>query len=504
MHSDLLNIIPKVAQYRLTNDEFVFEESVKLKFIGIDEVFANSICSTLFSDKKDLQIELLHATDELQPNSGERYLLFEIKEDYEVQPAGAYRLFIDSNHVEFSASDVYGIRYGLETLLQLSNHREDTAFRLPAIEINDRPRFAWRGLHLDVARHFFDTDVVLQYIKLLLRYKMNRFHWHLTDDQGWRIEIKRYPKLTEVGAWRKDSDGNRYGGYYSQNDIQTLLKSISPFEDMIVPEIDLPGHSGAMLAAHPELSCTGGPFEVGDCWGIFEDALCIGKEATFTFVQNVLDEIIDLFPGKYIHIGGDECPTDRWEECPQCQQRMVEQGLTDVRQLQTYFTECICRYILSKGKIPIGWDEIAEGDLPPGIAIMAWRGYENARNAVRRGIDVVMSPTSHCYFDYYQAETGEPKAIGGFLPLERVYEFDPIPPDLPAEYQREILGGQANVWTEYISTKSHLDYMVLPRLLAMAETLWCDPAVKDLSDFKERLRANENYLKAQKINYRQL
>lgn len=344
-------------------------------------------------------------------------------------------------------------------------------------------------MHLDVARHFFDVDFVKRYLDIMAYYKFNTFHWHLTEDQGWRIEIKKYPKLTELGAWRTEKDGSRYGGFYTQEEIKEVVAYAKKLHITIIPEIEMPGHSRAALAAYPELSCTGKKQEIPNNWGVFKDIYCAGNDKTFEFIEDVLDEIIDLFPGSYIHIGGDEAPKDRWEECDKCQARMTKEGLGNEHELQSYFIKRIDAYLTSKGKKLIGWDEILEGGLAENATVMSWRGMSGGIAAARQGNQVVMTPGTHCYFDHYQADRAfEPKAIGGYTSLKKVYEFEPVPEDLFTEQKSLILGAQGNVWTEYMHTTDYVEYMILPRMLALSEVLWGKEDSKNWSAFQERLQ----------------
>ncbi len=383
--------------------------------------------------------------------------------------------------------------------------RMGRAGSVPAVEIIDSPRFSWRGMHLDVGRHFFPISFVKRYIDLLAMHKMNRFHWHLTEDQGWRIEIKKYPKLTQIGAWRSESlvghytdeprkyDGVRYGGFYTQDEIREVVAYAAKRFITVVPEIEMPGHSVAALAAYPELACTDGPFEVEKLWGVHEDVYCAGKESTFAFLQDVLTEVMGLFPSTYIHIGGDECPKTRWKAHDLDQKRIKEENLKDEHELQSYFVKRIERFLSSYNRRLVGWDEILEGGLPPAATVMSWRGFEGGIEAANSGHDVVMTPTSHCYFDYYQSENteSEPLAIGGFLPLSKVYHFEPMPPEIDPEKAHHILGGQGNVWTEYMKTEDKVEYMVLPRMSAMSEVLWTQESDRSYKGFVARLEMSQ-------------
>jgi hexosaminidase len=386
--------------------------------------------------------------------------------------------------------------------------------KVPSCEITDEPRFAYRGMHLDVGRHLFPVEYIKRYIDMIALHKMNTFHWHLTEDQGWRIEIKKYPKLTEVGAFRKETivghagkkpavyDGKPYGGFYTQEDIRDIVAYAKSKFITVIPEIEMPGHSLAALAAYPELSCTGGPFEVGTKWGVFDNVYCAGKEETFKFLEDVLTEVIALFPSQYIHIGGDECPKTKWAKCPLCQQRIRQEGLKDEKELQSYFIRRIEKFLISKGKRLIGWDEILEGGLAPEATVMSWRGTAGGIEAAKQGHDVIMSPNKYVYLDYYQCEPeGQPLAIGGYLPLELVYSFNPQFSELNANEQKHILGLQGNVWSEYLSTPQYMEYMTYPRMFAISEIGWTPASKKDFEDFLARFEVQRKRYDKLGINY---
>ncbi|MDD4052766.1 MAG: beta-N-acetylhexosaminidase [candidate division Zixibacteria bacterium] len=419
---------------------------------------------------------------------------------------GAYRLTVSDNGAIILAGTTGGLFYGVQTFLQLlpCEPGQGNDVIVPGVEIVDQPRFGWRGMHLDVCRHFFPADFIKKYIDLLARHKMNRFHWHLTDDQGWRIEIKRYPLLTEIGGRRTEADGSTYGGFYTQEEIRDIVAYAERRFVTIVPEIEMPGHALAALAAYPEYSCTGGPFRVATTWGVFDDVYCPGHDATFTFLEQVLSETAALFPGQYLHIGGDECPKVRWHGHKPCQDRMKEAGLKSEDELQAYFVSRMARYIETLEKRLVGWDEILDGGAPAQAIIMAWRDVRKGTEAARSGHDVVMTPMPYCYFDHYQGQENEPKAIGGFTPLEKVYSFEPIPPDMPRELARHILGAQGNVWTEYMADTNHVEYMAFPRLCALAEVLWSSRETRHLPGFIDRLRHHLKRLDNLGVNYRRL
>ncbi|AVR47559.1 beta-N-acetylglucosaminidase [Christiangramia fulva] len=446
----------------------------------------------------------------------------------------AYHLKVTPEEIKIEGGSAKGIFYAVETLRQLIL-TENGDLIVPSVEINDSPEFAYRGTHLDVGRHFFDVDEVKKYIDILALHKINTFHWHLTEDQGWRIEIKKYPKLTEVGAYRNgtivghkpgtSNDNERSGGFYTQEEVKDIVAYAGKRHITVIPEIEMPGHSSAAIAAYPYLSCfpnektevdndmmsekskqlqaEGKNKIVQETWGIFDDVYCAGKDSTFVFLQNVIDEIVPLFPSEYIHIGGDESPKANWERCPSCQKRIAELGLKDEHELQSYFIQRMEKYINSKGKKIIGWDEILEGGLAPNATVMSWRGEEGGIEAAKQGHDVIMTPTDYCYFDYYQSKDkeNEPLAIGGYLPVEKVYSYNPLPEELTPEQHEHILGTQANMWTEYIPTMDKLEYMLLPRLAAIAEVAWTDNADKDWSGFKERLTGLRKKYDQMGLNY---
>jgi hexosaminidase len=433
-----------------------------------------------------------------------------------------YELAVTPDSVMIRASGQAGLFYGVQTLLQLlppetlaSRLVPGTELQFPCVQIEDQPRFKWRGFLFDVARHFFTKQEVKQLLDVLAAQKINTLQMHLTDDQGWRIEIKKYPRLTQVGAWRDEPgfgldpklsstygpDG-RYGGYYTQADIREIVAYAAAKHITIVPEIEMPGHFSAALAAFPELSCSGGPYTPNAKGGVFAGVCCAGKDETFEFLQNVLAEVNQLFPGKYIHIGGDEVPKDNWKKCPRCQARMKQEGLKNEHELQSYFVRRIEKFINAQGRNLIGWSEIREGGLAQNAVVMDWIG--GAVEAASAGHDVVMSPTGYCYLDYYQStnHATEPKAIGGFLPLSKVYSFEPIPEKLATEFQLHILGAQGNLWTEYIPNFKQAQYMIFPRLCALAEVAWSPQTSRNWEDFTRRLQTQFQRFDQLGVNYR--
>jgi hexosaminidase len=408
----------------------------------------------------------------------------------------AYHLVVGKNKIDIEISSAHGLQHALVSLVQMIIY---SGFPLPLAEIKDQPRFSYRGMHLDVCRHFFGVEDIKKYLDYMAYYKYNHFHWHLTEDQGWRIEIKKYPRLQEVAAYRNETlvghyndmphrfDGIKYGGFYTQEEVREIVAYARDRHIVVIPEIEMPGHSLAALAAYPELGCEPQKnYEVATKWGVFKDVYC-PTETTFKFLQGVIDEVITLFPGPYIHIGGDECPKEAWKNSRFCQELIAKEGLHDENGLQSYFIRRMEKYILSKGKTIIGWDEILEGGLAPHATVMSWRGVKGGLEAARLGHDVIMTPGSHCYFDHYQSESHtEPLAIGGLTTLEKVYKWNPVPESLEQDKQKYILGGQANVWTEYIRTYPEVEYMAYARGMAMAEVLWTGR--KDYRDFIVRFK----------------
>lgn len=426
-----------------------------------------------------------------------------------------YQLITSHDQMSITATGPAGIFYGIQTLRKALPIQQDVRVLLPAVNIQDEPRFAYRGAHLDCCRHFWPVDSVKNYIDMLALHNMNVFHWHLTDDQGWRIEIKKYPGLTEIGSKRagtmigKDwssNDSIPHGGYYTQQEAREIVRYAADRYIEVIPEIEMPGHMQGALAAYPELGCTGGPYDVIGWWGISDDVLCLGNPAVVPFCQDILDEVMQIFPSRYIHIGGDECPKVRWQQCPKCQGLIKELGLTKDKEksfsgwdgyvqytpeqkLQSHFTRQIDDYLTAHGHQAIGWDEILEGGISDSAIVMSWRGIDGGIEAARLKHHVIMVPTSYLYFDYYQRRNteNEPLSIGGYVPIERVYSFEPVPEALTPDQQQYIWGVQANVWTEYISTFHHVQYMFLPRASALAELQWTQPEHKDYEAFRNRL-----------------
>jgi hexosaminidase len=428
----------------------------------------------------------------------------------------AYRLDVTATKIIISSSSNEGLFYGMQTLLQLLPETKAESVSqgivIPQLSIKDYPRFQYRGMHLDVGRHFFDVDYIKKYIDYLAYFKYNTFHWHLTEDQGWRIEIKKYPRLTSVGGFRNGTiighypgtgnDSIHYGGFYTQAQIKDVVKYAQDRFITIIPEIEMPGHASAAIAAYPELSCfpdsstsisSRTPWagsrdgkQVQQTWGVFND-IFVPSEYTFNFLENVLDEVMELFPSKYIHIGGDEAPKTYWKESAFCQKLIKEKNLKDEHGLQSYFIQRIEKYVNSKGRKIIGWDEILEGGLAPNATVMSWRGEKGGIAAAQQHHDVIMTPTTYCYFDYSQTKNDDSLTIGGFLPLEKVYNYEPLPKELDASEAKYILGAQGNLWTEYVANPQKLEYMVFPRMSALSEVIWSPKDSRDFDRFKSEL-----------------
>ncbi len=499
-----LNLIPYPQKIEFSQGEFILPEKIIL-----DENLSKSereyyskyfgkFFTLTYGKKEKMQLISALFSPSVVPLSEEQK-----KEKYaiEISPANiVIRSYTDQGHF-----------LALQTLIQIFEQYKDSK-KIPAMKIEDQPKFAWRGMHLDVCRHFFTVDEVKQYIDYLAMYKLNTFHWHLTDDQGWRIEIKKYPKLTQIGSKRKESmigayadntfDGKPYGPYfYTQDQIKEVVKYAQEKHITVVPEIEMPGHALAALSAYPELACTKGPFEAATKWGVFDDVFC-PKDETFTFLENVLDEVIQLFPSQYIHIGGDECPKTRWKECAHCQELIKKNNLKDEHGLQSYFIQRIEKYVNSKGRKIIGWDEILEGGLAPNAAVMSWTGVNGGIEAAKSKHFAVMTPGAYCYFDHYQGDPqSEPNAFGGFTPLDKVYSYNPIPSELTTEQGKYIMGVQANLWTEYIDNFKQVQYMIFPRLMALSEVGWGTSDPENYKNFENRVISQFKVLDKMGVNY---
>ena len=436
-----------------------------------------------------------------------------------------YKLAVLPEGIWVRSQSPQGIFYGMQTVMQLLPAEIESGqvinnivWAMPCVEIEDEPAYSYRGMMLDVSRHFHDVAFVKKQLDIMAMFKLNRFHWHLTNDHLWTIEIKKYPRLTEIGSIRKETgigasrtefDGKPYGGFYTQDEIREIVKYAQERYVTVIPEIDLPGHMLAALAAYPELGCTGGPYEVACHWGVFPDVLCLGNEKTYEFLEGVLSEVIELFPSKYIHIGGDEAPRTRWEMCPKCQGLAKKEGLRTDRKhstedrLQSYCMKRIERYLNERGRQIIGWDEILEGDVAPNATVMSWRGIRGGIKAAKLKHDVIMTPNDYMYFDYYQSDdkAQEPLAMGSGVTVEKVYGFEPVATELEKEEKKYILGVQANVWTEYIATPEHVEYMMVPRIAALAEVQWMMPEEKDYQEFLKRLSSLVGFYKRESVNY---
>ena len=499
--SNILNVIPYPNDVQVGEGVFIAKGAAVAVAEGIDKPSVNVIKA--FAEK----LSAVSGTESaVTAGIADKGFVFIYNE---AVPAEAYTLDVTPELVKVEASGLRGFNYAIQTIKQLlpvqifgNEPAPKVSWTMQCVAINDAPRFGYRGLHLDEGRHFFGVEQVKKYLDIMEVHKLNKFHWHLTEDQGWRIEIKKYPLLTEIGSIRKGTcikkdftshDGVPYGEgmWYTQDQIREVVAYAAAKGIDVIPEIDLPGHMLGALAAYPELGCTGGPYEVWTRWGVSEDVLCAGNEKVYEFLEDVLAEVCDLFPYEYIHIGGDECPKVRWESCPKCQAKIKSLGLKDKdgqkaeHFLQSYVITRIEKFLNSKGRKVIGWDEILEGGIAPNATIMSWRGEAGGLEATRQGHDAIMTPNTYYYLDYYQSAdvANEPFGIGGYLPVEKCYSYEPYPADMTDEQKKHIIGVQANMWTEYVADADHLHYMVLPRLAALSEVQWCDADRKDWDRF---------------------
>ncbi len=516
-----VSIIPKPASIKMGEGSFTITNATKIVMpenqLKNQTSFLNDYLQKFYGFKLDVTNNL-NAT-------GNFILLHDAGKKNDI--AGAYSLDVNNTSIKISGDDGEGVFYGIQTLIQLLPTEPSQSLNVPQLNITDAPRFAYRGMMLDVSRHFFNVDYIKKFIALLALHKMNKFHWHLTDDQGWRIEIKKYPKLTEIGSCRNGTitghhpgtgnDNNKDCGFYTQEEIKEVVKYAADRFITVIPEIEMPGHASAAIAAYPQLSCFpdettepaknvtawAGPKtgkQVQQAWGVYPDVFC-PSNYTFNFLENVLDEVIQLFPSKYIHVGGDECPKDSWKRSNFCQKLIKEKKLKDEHGLQSYFISRMEKYLNSKGRNIIGWDEILEGGLAPNATVMSWRGEKGGIEAAKQKHDVIMTPTTYVYFDYAQQKNEDSLVIGGFLPLEKVYNYNPLPNELNAEEQKFILGTQANLWTEYISNPAKVEYMLFPRMTALSEVQWTPQNMKDYDDFKKRLPQQLKRYDLWKVNY---
>lgn len=496
-----VSVIPKPAKIDVKQGYFIMDSSVRMKGSGEEAIKGHHLLQSFIKENYDITF-----------NKGSGKKSISLIEDGSMEPE-AYKLTIEVDKVVLRGHSA-GLFYGIQTLQQLF-YIEEGKLTLPTLVIEDKPRFEYRGVMLDVARYFYSIDYVKGFIDMMAHYKLNVFHWHLTEDGGWRIEIKKYPQLTKRGAWRNSTqygpDGTKHqdrlphGGYYTQEQIKDLIKYASDRHVTIIPEIEMPGHSMAALSVFPELSCKGEPLAIPVAWGIQEDIFCAGNETVFSFLEDVLSEVVALFPGKYIHIGGDEAPKKRWQECPKCQNRIKAEGLKNEHALQSYFIHRIERFLTSKGKRMIGWDEILEGGLSPNATVMSWRGEAGGIAAAAQNHDVIMSPNNFLYLDYYQSDNKETEPQAAWwvpsLPLEKTYSYEPYTPSLTKEQQKYIKGVQGNLWGEFIHSEDWAYYMGYPRILALAEIAW-SPRERNFQDFLERLPQQLAYLDKENIPFR--
>jgi hexosaminidase len=494
-----LNIIPRPVSLQVSDGSFLIDKNTSIRFNKAQKE-VQAAAGFLATYIKELSGYALPFN-----GTGNKAIHLKLVQDKELGAEG-YRLTVRPTVIELSANNRAGLVYGMQSLFQtLPPVRTNAPLLVPAMQIKDYPRFSWRGMHLDVSRHFFSPDFIKEYIDLMATYKLNTFHWHLVDDQGWRIEIKKYPKLTDVGAWRvdkldavwndrpqaKEGEPATYGGYYTQEQIKDIITYAANRNITIVPEIEMPGHVASAIAAYPHLSCTKKaqlPLTGGNYTGMSSN-YCAGDEAVFTFLEDVLSEVMALFPSQYIHIGGDEVDKTSWKKCARCHARMKAESLKNEEELQSYFIKRIEKFLISKNRKMIGWDEILEGGLAPEATVMSWRGESGGIQAAKMGHDVVMTPGSPLYFDHYQAgPEGEPIAIGGMNTLKKVYDYNPVPDVLSKEQGKHVLGAQANLWNEFVTTAEGVEYMILPRMLALAEVVWTPLEQKDWNDFNQRLQ----------------
>lgn len=452
--------------------------------------------------------ELTGHSFSINTNKNEKNSIQFIKDSTLILNKEEYHLSISTEGVKIIANTNQGLFYGMQTFMQLlpiysdNKSQMQLPFQIQALDIEDAPRFGWRGMHLDVSRHFFSIDFIKKQLDVLSLFKINKFHWHLTDDQGWRIEIKKYPKLTTIGSIRKNEDGSIHQGYYTQEEIKEVVQYAKDRFIDVVPEFDTPGHAAAILAAYPELSCKEEKYEVRNLWGVESSILCPTKKETYTFIEDIIKEMTALFPYEYYHMGGDEVPKDQWKNSTECQELIKKEGLKDEKELQSYFMARVEKILSKYQKKMIGWDEILEGGITPTTSIMSWQGEEGGINAANKGHDVIMNPSQYCYFNFYQGDSkAEPLAFGGYIPLEKVYTYDPIPKEIEEDKKKHILGAQGNIWTEYTYEEETIEYLLYPRILALAEITWTATENKSFDDFLNRLNSIYEVLDHYAINY---
>ena len=514
-----INIIPKPAVLQVKTGSFSITKNTVIAVADEGDKKAAEFLRDYLQQYYNLKLDI-------DKQEGKDYIRLFTKKFIKAPDKDAYSLIVTKEGIDISGDTYPGTFYGIQSLIQLlpvpvnaATQTQNPKLEIQQLSIQDAPRFSYRGMHFDVARHFFPVSFVKKYIDYIALHKMNYFHWHLTDDQGWRIEIKKYPGLTEKGSCRNGTiigrypgtanDNLRYCGFYTQEEVKEVVQYAADRHITVVPEIEMPGHASAAIAAYPWLSCfpeeettiPTHPSEasknskgkkVQETWGVFDDVFCGGKDSTFQFLQDVIDEILPLFPSKYIHIGGDECPKNNWKRCPQCQARIKKEGLKDEHELQSYFIQRMEKHINGKGRTIIGWDEILEGGLAPNAVVMSWRGEAGGIAAAKQDHYVVMTPGSHVYLDHAQSQKEDSVTIGGYTPLDKTYSYNPIPKELTGEQSKFVMGSQGNVWTEYIKNIRKVEYMIFPRMSALSEVLWTDPAKKNWSDFEKRMQTQFN------------
>lgn len=499
------NMIPKPVSFKAKQGSFRLDNNTKI--VIKDEGDRNT--ANFFREYLE---KFYGITPEIATTADKNFIGFTTKKFIKApENEEHYTLNGTAASIMVDGDSYAGTFRGMQSIIQLLPVKKSTVLSIPLVSIDDQPRLQYRGLMLDVARHFFPVDFVKKYIDFIALHKMNRFHWHLTDDQGWRIEIKKHPKLTDIGGYRNGTiigrypgtgnDHQRYGGFYTQDEIKEVVEYAAKRYITVIPEIEMPGHAKAALSAYPYLGCTGGPYEARQTWGVEEEVFCAGNDSVFLLLQDVLDEVIELFPSEYVHVGGDECPKDRWKTCAKCQKRMTENNLKDEHQLQSYFIQRMEKYINSKGKKIIGWDEILEGGLAPNATVMSWRGEAGGIEAAKQGHDVIMTPGSHVYLDHAQSKKEDSLTIGGYLSIQKVYSYEPVPAVLNAEQKKHILGAQGNVWTEYMENPRKVEYMIFPRLSALSEVLWSPAKGRSFTEFEKRLSGQFKRFDLWGVNY---